>query len=402
MNVYFRNFRRFWSYQQKFFVTYLIIIVCAFSVSEFRTNVPILPIGYFTVIWVLALIFPLIAITYSLTRLRVRQNEIIFMTNRERLWRIYIHDAMAHDKSDEELDLDFRDYVQEKVQEYYGLWEYAGFSLLSGVIAFLFLLLIGRQFVIPDADAQWELLGPSWAVLVGFAFLGSYSGCLIQLLRRYRAFDLRPTTFLQVAIMLVAGTLAGAVVAVVYPQNELGILAFVIGFLCAINAAFLSQLMRTQFAKLTGTPLPELVPTNLHEIIGNSDAIEGLQKISVNSIKELSECDPMKVYLNIPQEISVILAWIDEAILRVNFAYVLDQLHPIGVYNFTQLLFRIDPEFSPATGTTWPPLAFVDIIDAGGSVDKNIYKSCKGILNAGTYHYVLGMRHYQYRGAFFG
>lgn len=85
LKPFFKRLRRFKSYQEKILVTYFIIIACAISVSEFNTNVPILPLGYFTPIWVLAFLFPLIAITYSLTRLRVRQNEIIFMTNRDRL-----------------------------------------------------------------------------------------------------------------------------------------------------------------------------------------------------------------------------------------------------------------------------------------------------------------------------
>lgn len=397
--------RRAWSRilrtQEKILITYIVVGACAGSIIELRATAPVMPIGYHTVIWILALIFPGVAVAFSLTRLRVRQNEIVQIFRRDKLWPIYLGDRESEDIDDIDRDIEFQHYVQKRMGEYFGLWEFAGFSLLAGAATLVFGLQIARQFVIPEPFDPWELVGPPWAVITASAFLGSYAGSLVTVLRRYRTFDLRPTTFLQVTVMLVAGTLAGSFTTLLYPANEMGVLAFIIGYLASINVTFLSHLMRTQFARLTGAELPPQTPSDLSKMINNPEIVDGLQRISIHSIKELSNADPMRLYLNLPQEMPTIAAMIDEAILRSNFPHALSDLNKTHIHRFTDLLCRIDPQFVPGRATEWPEPEQVSILDAGQARDAELLKACKGLLHAGTYHYILGALHHHYRGAYF-
>ena len=392
-----RSFRRLYNIGRKFFTAYFVVGICGLAVTELHSTAPILPVGYFTLFWIMALIFPGLAITYSLVRLRVRQNEITDICRREeRLWNVYLGKRVANMDRDD-VELAFQDYVQKRVNEYYGLWEFSGYSILAAVVTFVAISLIAQQFVIPAHDQPWALDGPTWAVLVGAAFLGSYGGSLAHLLRKYRSFDLRPTAFLQISFMLVTGTLAGSFFTIVYPEEITGLLAFVVGYLSAIHIEFLSRIFRKTFADLTNINIPDPPDSDLPKMIRNAEAIEGLHGISIYSIRELSEADPIRLYLNIPQELSVIGAMIDEAILRANFPTIVDELIAVHITRFTQLVARLKPQFRKGS-TKWTddPTVLGD-----PDKDKVILDSVKSLFDNGTYHFTLGLLILRYRNAYY-
>ena len=384
-------FWRIVSTQQKILLTYLVLLLCWLAVTELEETAPIYPVGYHTLVWFLALLFPTLAVAYSIARIRVRQNEIMDVYRRDRLWDVYFPESS-------EPEFEFERHLRKRVAEIYSLWEFAGFSLLAGTITFIMSLLIAKQFAVPSEFKPWPLIGPNWAVLVGSAFLGSYSGCVIFMLRRYRTFDLRPITFLQIMVVLIAGTLAGSFITILFPVPELGVLAFIIGFLSAINVRFLDRLMHSQFARLTGSPLPKEIESDLPKVVKNTETIESLNRISIFSVRELSSADPVWLFLNMPQHIDVIGAMIDEAILHSYFSTMVPQLENAHIHRFTQLLLRHGAEFQ-RDNIVWH--ARESIVDGGGSADKQLLLASRTIVDGGFHHRVLGLLLHQYREAFF-
>lgn len=267
---------------------------------------------------------------------------------------------------------------------------------------------ITNQVVVPRPDGVNNgnligLQGPEWALLAGAGFLGSLSGAVIFVLRRYRTYSLQPIVFLQTIVALLAGTFAGAFVTTTYLENITGVnfsiaLAFVIGFLGAINIDFLSKLMRTTYANLTKTPLPPDVEPDLSKIIMNNDAIESLNTIAISSIRELANADPVRLYLNMPQQIDMINTMVDQAILHFYFANIIGDMENVNIHRFTQLLMQVSPKFS-INAIVWPET--VSIVDSGGAKDMAILKAVKGIVEGRLHHRFIGLLNENYRSVYF-
>ena len=396
-----RRFRALLYWNEKLLLTYAVIVIVGAAISFSSDEAPIWPIGYHTIIWIMALIFPALAVGFYLSRVRVRANEIVDRCQRDNLSYVYLKADKYEAVDLDDINMDFQAYVMQRIRGYYSTFEFCGYSLLAAAVTFVGGELLGRQFVFPARNDPWDLVGPDWAVLVATAFLGAYAGSVVLVLRRYRTFDLRPTTFLQITVMLLAGTLAGSIVTVAFPVAELGVLAFIIAFLSAVNVTFLSQLMRGQFAKLTNTILPEDIGTDLNEVIKNTEAIEALQRISVNSVAELAESDPIRLYMNVPQDIPVIVEIIDKAILQSNFEADLKLLKKVHIHRFTHLVVGLGIRFYPEGKTKVPDIADVSIVDDGGEIDSRLLRGCTSILWSGTYHHLLGLLLHQYRNAYF-
>lgn len=380
--------RRLSGSQRKVLITYVIVATSAVAVMSIEPR-PQNPPGYNTLIWAAALMFPLLAVMYNVARLRVRQNEIIDTYRHDELWRVYFRGRDA--------DLEFEDFLQNRLAEHYSVMEFTGFSLLAASLTFVGLRLLAVQFQMPaDALTAWDLTGPVWATLAGSSFLGSYSGGIVVLLRRYRQFDLRPPAFLQVAVVLIAGTASGAFISLVYPASQLGALAFVIGFLAAINVRFLASLMRTQFAKLTGTNVPPPIATDLSPVVQNSEAIESLHRQSIFSIQELANADPIRLYFTMPQQIEVLHGMIDRALLWFYFRGMGPELNQVGVQRFTQLLVASVAEFDLDHPRMRDPKLFAD-----PAKNALLRRSIDGILRTGVHHRVLGLLLHPYRDACF-
>ena len=98
----------------------------------------------------------------------------------------------------------------------------------------------------------------------------------------------------------------------------------------------------------TGFVIPEPIEGDLKEVMDNSDAIESLHNMSLYSIAELANAEPLLIYLNLPQHISVINGWIDEALLRYHFLPDHDAIRKSEIRTFTELI---------AATINWPPLS---------------------------------------------
>ena len=380
-----------------------ILVWCVFAIGVISFNyISVHDISHNILGGVLSLFFPLTAVSFILSSINVRFDEIVERFTRDKLWVVY------SEGTDEDGEYRFTRFLWSRVNDYYDLKEFILFSLLAGAFTFIFFSILTNQLVVDRIPAVSkpgliDLQGPAWAVLAGSGFIGSLSGAIIFVLRRYRTYNLQPMVFLQTVVALFAGTSAGAFVTLTYLDKLTGLnigiaLAFIIGFLGAINIDFLSKLMRSKFAELTKTPLPPEIPSDLPDIVKNNDAIESLNSISISSIRELANADPIRLYLNMSQQIEMINTMVDQAMLHFYFPTIIPDLEQINIQRFTQLLIEISPRFSPNT-TTWP--AAVSFIDGGGSKDIAMLKAVKGIVEGRLHHRFLGLLLEEYRKVFF-
>jgi hypothetical protein len=123
---------------------------------------------------------------------------------------------------------------------------------------------------------------------------------------------------------------------------------FAIAFLAALNIDYMVDLMVVLVARMTGQPSVAPPPSDLATVVQNQDAIDVLKTISVFSVAEFINTDPMRLYLNLPQSIGAIDGWMDMALLRFNFPNQLDAFTAAGVRKFSQLLNRFAGTIAPA------------------------------------------------------
>ena len=395
-----RAWRRVAQFNRAVSLTYIVTFLSVIAVIWLHDTAPIIPFQYHTLIWILSLIFPVLAVSYSLARLRVRRNELIEAARTNHVWFVYFPNA----KSEADAELDFTDMLQDRLDEYYSIWEFATYSLLAGIVAFSMFELLAVQIGIPEVLTPGGLKPwpveivehQKWALLVGSGFLGSFAGGIVLIIRKHAVFDLRPTTFLQVAIIMVSGTLAAAFLAEVFPEQFVPLLAFTVGYLSAINIDFLSYILRRQFASITNISLPEPDAGDLSSMISNSEAIEALNRMSIYSVKELAAADPIKLFFNVPQSLRMIISMIDEAILRSNIdETTVQNLRKVHVVRFTLLLTRFKPIFH-REGTDWRRSEKVEIL-GDEKQDKTLLDATAAILRTGAHHTLMGVILYHYR-----
>lgn len=374
-------------------ITVFILFFCALAFVLFNDDLPIYPISYITLGWMLSLLFPILSIVYNISRQRVRRNQIIRAYRKDRLWDVYFPEEGSN------AQFAFEMYLWDRLSVYYNKYESVIFSILAGAITFILYFFLAKQFGFTDKTIVLAAEGNKWAVQIGSAFLGSYSGAVILALRRYRTFDLRPTVFLQISAALIAGTLAGSFLTLLFVHPALGVLAFIIGYLAAINLTFLSRIMRKFFAKQTGYTFPEEIKSDLEKVIQNPEVIESLNRISIFSINELTSVDPIPLYFNMPQQCHVINSLIDQAILHFYFSEIITDLKRVHILRFTQLITRIRVFFEMGSQAKWPDK--VSIIDNGGDKDIQLLKAAKAIVTSGHHHIILGLCHYYFRKRYF-
>ena len=400
-----RGFKRFSIRYIKKPQRYIIVIYFLFfciilaTTSSMEEKYSIIPLGFYTSLWMIALAFPILAMTYFVARVGVRANDVIALSHREDVWSVYISADKAED--DEDRQLDFEQYVYNRLTEYYNAFEYAIFSVLAGSTTFVLGYILANQLQVPTTtDGLWVVEEPIWAIVTGSGFLGAYSGSVVLMLRRYGTFNLSPTMFLQAFVVLVSGTSFGSCLNLVFPFGTTSaILSFLVSFLSAINISFLSQEVRRQYSQLTGHQLPEDIESDLPEMVRNSDVVEALKRMSINSIRELSFSDPIRLYFNIPQELRTTVAMLDEAVLRANFQICLAELQKVHISCFAQLVLRLGPTFDDGV-VIWPETT-PHVLDAGGSEDEALLEACRNLISGGVHHVLLGLTISDYRRAFF-
>jgi hypothetical protein len=189
-------------------------------------------------------------------------------------------------------------------------------------------------------------------------------------------------------VVLVAVTLVCALLSSLYSGEIMAVTTLTIGFVSAINVEFLSRLMRRTFARLTKVQLPAPITSNLDKVVRNQEAIESLNAGSIYSIEELANADPIRLYLAMPQQISIINALIDQALLYYYFPEKVEQIRSHGVVRFSQLLgiFHIWPYDDEKAKTT-----DITLLGDDNGDDKELAESLAVIVKSGIHHRVLSI-----------
>lgn len=151
-------------------------------------------------------------------------------------------------------------------------------------------------------------------------------------------------------------------------------------------------------ATLTGTPLPKAIPSDMTTIISNAEVIESLNTISIFSVRELASIDPLRLYLNMPQQIEIINTIVDQALLHFYFPAIHAELEQANIQRFSQLLPAVGCKMS-SSGFDWPHE--ISFLDGGGTKDSMLLAAVRGIVEGNEHHCVLGLIYEEYRKAFF-
>jgi hypothetical protein len=324
---------------QNLVIGYALALVVVFSYSELQEEglLSLLEIDARTLVFAASVSFPLTAILYILFNLRTRFNEVLDIGLRQQ-WAAVYFPADPIEAGNRKLSR----YLRRRFNEYYSPWELAALSLGAGATVFC----IGTYVVVglePPGGSTLDLSDRNtWRVLATAGFFGSFVGSLTLVLRKLRTFDLYPSTYFQSTVGVVAGGGVGAASGAALPFENTLIVVLAIGFFCSIRVGFLYNLLRERLARLTGTSIPPDIPSTLDMVIRNTEAIESLNNISVNSIAELVSADPIRLYLNLAQQVGVVNSWIDRALLVHYFPSDLSSLTNAGVLAFIQLKERID------------------------------------------------------------
>ncbi len=283
----------------------------------------------------------------------------------------------------------FKDYVRARFREYYNPWELVVFAAGAGALVVILGKLIVAKKYAPylGEPLDWSKLPIAFTAGAGLA--GAVAGTFVLILKRYRTFNIYPSTYLHIVALVTAATFAGTLWHFVLTENLAIFLAFAIAFLAALNLEYFVGLITSLVAKATGQVPPERPPSDLATVIQNADAIEVLNNISVFSIQEFVGMEPMRLYLNLPQAIGTIQGWIDAALLRYFFTNQLDALNTAGVRQFSQLLSRVAIIQGAPPTLAWRPVAEISTI--GGVNVAQVQQTVKDVVENDNYERQLGV-----------
>lgn len=367
-------------------------------------------------------LFPLMAVGFGLTRVRVRKKEIIQELNRDDLWTVYDAswkqpklDADTDDKikannqsngneqTKKRWDA-FSKQVDERINEQYNLPEFFFSSFLvaaiSALISFFSIDVLDKNASVVSDSSSLENLA-TFIRYIPAAFLGTYAGSILFLIKKFVTVDLRPAGFLQTGAILIAGTLTGAFVGSLNDAPYFHAAAFFVGLVAALQADFVLEFAKSQVARITKfqNPQNEIKP-DLHKVVRNPELLESLNRLSVYSVRELARTDPLRLYFYVAKDHSVIVDLIDQAILFAEFPTVSDRLVARNVTSFSSLIQRYDLHQLAKSGA--PSKEILEILDNGGKADRNIFATCQSLFQSGVYHGILGLSLYRYRRYHFG
>jgi hypothetical protein len=343
-----------------------------------------------TLIWYLASFFPATAILYSLYNLLVRLREIEHAAQMTQLH--YLYTEIPSPKSDEEAWTQFQNYARARFWEYYNPWELTAFALGAGVlVVVLAKLVVAKQLSADYLGPPLDLKALPVAFTAAAGLLGSTIGAMLFVLRRFRTFNIYAFTYFQVLVAIAAGTFAGTFWHLMFAENVAIFLAFGIAFLSALNIDYMVDLMIILVAKATGQPTVAPPQSDLATVILNPDAIDVLNTMSVFSIAEFVNTDPMRLYLNLPQSIGAIDGWIDQALLRFHFSnqQQIDAFAAAGVRQFSQLLNRFAQTITSVAALyahadiVWRLLQPAELID-NINMDR-VFATIKDVVQSGRY-----------------
>lgn len=353
-------------------------------------------IGFFSAL------FPLLALGFAFTRVKVRRNEIVQELSRDGLWIIYAKSwKITNEDNDVKSESDvrgspksFRSQVDERINEQYNFVEFMGASFFAGLVCWL--LSSFSMDVITDGiklQDSYQLLQEALPA----AFLGSYVGGLLFLIKKFVTADLRPASFLQVGGILIAGSLTGAFVGTFDGgSNYSSAMAFFFGLVAALQTDFVHEFAKSQVNKLAKFKrVTDSVVPDLHKVVQNPELLDALNRLSIYTVRELARTDPMRLYFYVAKDHSVIVDLIDQAILHAEFPEMSDQLIAQNVTSFSNLVQRYDPV--KLSDWAHDDAALVRVVDNGGPIDGSLLSTCRSLFMSGNYHGILGLTLYRYR-----
>lgn len=392
-----------WSSLLRTGAVYASLVFVLFAIDTLSKDAPIWPLSLYTVIWMLALSFPVTTCLYIIFDLRVRLNQVEESAQRNGVSRVYFPDEPDPQR-------DFRHLLNLKFRQSCNPWELTCFGIAAGVIAFMVQYFPVHEAGVTPAAADISKLPASyWIVLSGF--FGAFSGALVLILKKHRTLDIYPTTYFQASIALILGPLVGGFLSTRYmTSNAVGGLitatSFGLGFITATNVNFLGSLLRRQVATVTGVPLPEPTQGDLNTLIQNSEAVESLNNMSCFSVAEFVSMEPIILYLSMPQPINCLDEWLDQGLLVHYFRPHLNELKSVDIKRFTQLLEYVVANFpqqpSPQAtiaGIAWRQGAYQ--ITGNVTADETIARATQAIVSSEIHHRLLGVLSHKYRRAFF-
>ena len=281
-----------------------------------------------------AAVYPVTAALYILFNLRIRFNEVLDIGLRNDWGAVYFP---AERRRSGERKL--RRYIRRRFHEYYSPWELTLLALLAGLLTFALGSFVTQHVEPPAGFTLAE--ANTWKVLGTAGLVGGYVGSLALLLRKFRTFDLYPSSYFLATVGVVAGTTVGAAFGATLPSTYVLIGVVAIGFFASTRASFLFTLLRRPLADVIGVTLAPDIETDLDRVIRNTEAIESLNNISVNSLAEFVQAEPIRLYLNLAQQVDVVNGWIDSALLEHHFAGRAAALRAADIHSLTQLIERL-------------------------------------------------------------
>lgn len=354
-------------------------------------------LSFHAAISLLALLFPLSAIIFVLFNVVARREQVEDAANRADLPIIYFPESGSSDG-------DFAQLLASRFRESCNGLELALLALIAGAVAFVSLYFFLENMA-PAAAPPTLLRAPGIDLqMIMAGFFGAYAGALVTILRRYRTLDIYPSTYMQATIAMLLGIMIGTFLRTVFGTWALSIV-FAISFVTAGNVNLLGGFLRGWLAKQTGFVVPEPIEGDLQKVIKNSEAIESLHNMSIYSLAELITAEPLLVYLNLPQSISVINGWIDEALLQDHFETDFALLEAQSVRRFTELLSGVVKW--PATRDKLMSLSDIQMNDSFAvtsdkDANERIRLRMNNVLRSGIHHRLLAILSREYRETFFG
>lgn len=377
----------------KYLVGIFVAVACVAALWQVAAISPLWPVQLSTGMVLVALLFPVTAMLYLMANLRTRIDEI-----QDAALRYELHCVYFHQFEKPAAERKFRRYLLRRFSEYYNPWELAGFSFVAATIVFATEVLLVNQLGIDPTKRFDPTQMDTWSVLLTAGFFGALCGALLLIVKKYRSFDIYPSTYLHAAVALIIGTVAGAALSSILANEHVAFAIFAVGFFTATHMTFFGEFLRVRIANVAGINLPPSIATDLDRVVRNSDAIESLNALSLNSVGEFVKAEPFVLYLNLPQPIGVINGWLDEGLLHYYLANRIDALREANVTRFTQLI-ELAASHMEASSITWNDGSAV--ITGNPDLDAHLLLTVKSVVESKLHHRQLGIIWEKYRCTFF-
>jgi hypothetical protein len=297
----------------------------------------------------LSLLVPVIIALYWNRELAVRRSEIKACIARYRLDRFYVQLPSIPGNNTTQTggaEAAIDSYFESRFSQADYLWPSLMFFFVAAVGfcgSTLWILNQLNKANLPHFQDALLLSSP-----VCPAFLGSYLFCLLETVHRYKRFDLLPATILSLTFNLIAGAVLGIVLAPLFSESLLPTMSAAIGLSIPVGLESLKQ----KLADNLGVRRDPEQESDLKILFPcNAKAVSRLTEEGIETISNLAQSDPLRLYLVLPYELRIILNWVDRALLLSYFptkADVLrDKFQILGIIEYASIVVFFKGEEDP-------------------------------------------------------